>query len=63
MLRQVDEPAVIPHVAEVEGKKFPYEVRPRAGGARGRREHGCARAHECAMRARSPVDALFVPTR
>jgi hypothetical protein len=27
VLFQVDQPAIIPHVAEVEGKRFPYEVR------------------------------------
>lgn len=27
VLHQVDQPAIIPHLAEVEGKKFPYEVR------------------------------------
>lgn len=39
VLRQVDEAAVIPHVAEVEGKKFPYEV----GHTRGR-DHACSPA-------------------
>ena len=26
LLRKVDQPAVVPHIAESEGKKFPYEV-------------------------------------
>lgn len=33
VLEQLDKPAIIPHMAEFEGKKFPYEVR--TGGARG----------------------------
>lgn len=28
MLSQVSQPAIIPHMAEFEGKRFPYEVRP-----------------------------------
>lgn len=33
VLTQVDQQAIIPHMAEVEGKKFPYEVRPFAPDA------------------------------
>jgi hypothetical protein len=27
VLSQVNQPSIIPHMAEVEGKRFPYEVR------------------------------------
>jgi hypothetical protein len=37
VLYQLDQPAIVPHVAEVEGKKFPYEV----GGARAVAPGGC----------------------
>jgi hypothetical protein len=28
VLSQVNQPSIIPHMAEFEGKRFPYEVRP-----------------------------------
>lgn len=32
ILQQLDQPALIPHVAEAEGKKYPYEVRAKTVG-------------------------------
>ncbi len=35
VLDQLDKPAIIPHMAEYEGRKFPYEVREGQGTGTG----------------------------
>lgn len=41
VLDQLDKPAIIPHMAEYEGRKFPYEVREGQGGQREEEGQGC----------------------
>jgi hypothetical protein len=43
VLAQLDQSPIIPHMADMEGKRFPYEVRGRRGPGRGLRKerHGC----------------------
>lgn len=40
VLDQLDKPAIIPHMAEFEGRKFPYEVRAALAAAWGLRGWG-----------------------
>lgn len=49
VLAQLDQSPIIPHMADMEGKRFPYEVRGGAGqgGDWGKGRHGCNRRLCC----------------
>jgi hypothetical protein len=57
VLDQLDKPAIIPHVAEHEGRKFSYEVRPRQAAGGGPRRGSRARGATATLRARGPACA------